>query len=139
MAFDIHVFLINSSFSEEYAQEKHDGADSAENTRYEWEDEFRLKAAIQNVSVKRNSNYMLQGEKGDGTLFSHEIPDVMIFEFSTIEGIIPVVVSEKAIEEYMLDTETNQLSVYLNDIEVIENPIPGVYIALSDFPKELAG
>lgn len=139
MAFDIHVLLLNSSFSEEYAQETHNGEDSAENTRHEWEDEFRLKAAIQKVNIVRDTSYVLEGEKGDSETFSFEIGNVMIFEFVTIDGIIPVVFSEAAVDHYLLDTEKNVLMMYLSDEEVIENPVPGIYISLPDFPKELRG
>ena len=137
MAFIIRVYLKNSSFSEEYAQEKYQGEDSPENIRYEWEDEFKL--AGNSVVLERNSTYLLAGERGESDAFSYDIKDVMTFVFVGDEGSTPVVFSEKAVDEYILDTTNKTVTVYLNDVEVIENPIPGIYIALSDFPKELRG
>ncbi len=63
----------------------------------------------------------------------------MVFVFEGKDGSIPVVFSERTVDEYILDTAQKRLTVYLNDVEVIENPIPGIYIALSDFPRELRG
>ncbi len=63
MSFIIRVYLKNSSFSEEYAQEKHQGEDSPENIRYEWEDEFKL--AGEQVVLERNQTYLLAGERGE--------------------------------------------------------------------------
>lgn len=139
MAFTIHVFLKNASFSEEYAQEHHEGNDSPENIRYEWEDEFRVKGGDMVCTVDRNQTYLLSGEQGDGTAFSHEIPDVMIFLLKEEKITTPIVFSEKAVDEYVIDTEKSKLTVILNDDEVVENPIPGIYIRLSDFPKSLRG
>lgn len=139
MSFSIQVFLKNSSFSEEYAQEHHAGGDSPENIRHEWEDEFRLTGEVAFKELLRDQSYMLAGERGENDLFSFEIPNVMIFLFESADGKTPVVFSEKSVDEYVLDTERNRLTVYLNDDEVVENPIPGIYIVLSHFPKELRG
>lgn len=137
MAAIVQVYLKNNSFSEEYAIEKHEGQDSPENIRYEWEDEFRINGDFTKVEIVRNGNYVLSGEKGDGTLFSHTIEDMMIFEFHAAEGITPIAFSEKAVDVYELKEDASRLKVILNDEEVVENPIPGIYIIASRFPKEL--
>jgi hypothetical protein len=69
MSYSIQVFLKNNSFSEEYAQEKHDGKDSPENIRYEWEDEFRLTDASDVLEIVRDQPFVLAGEIGDGKSF----------------------------------------------------------------------
>lgn len=137
MAYTVNVFLKNASFSEEYAQEHHEGNDSPENIRYEWEDEFRVKGGDMVCTVERDQTYLLSGEQGDGSTFSYEIPNVMIFLIQEGKNATPIVFSEKAVDEYILDTEKSKLTVILNDEEVVENPIPGIYIRLSDFPKAL--
>ncbi len=139
MSFLVYVYLKNESFSEEYAKEKYEGKDSPENIRYEWEDEFRVKGEDLTCEVTRQQSYLLAGEKGDGSMFSYEIPNVMIFLLKTGEDVTPIVFSENAVDEYIIDSEKSKLTVYLNDIEVVENPIPGIYIRLSDFPNALRG
>jgi hypothetical protein len=83
--------------------------------------------------------FPLAGEQGDGTAFSYAIPAVTVFEFHSEQGITPVVVSEKVLDEYALNSSEKVLEVYLNDDEVVENPVAGLYIVLSDFPSELRG
>ena len=61
MSYSIQVFLKNNSFSEEYAQEKHEGKDSPENIRYEWEDEFRLTDASDVLEIVRDQPFILAG------------------------------------------------------------------------------
>jgi hypothetical protein len=139
MAFSVQVFLKNASFSEEYAQEHHDGGDSPENIRYEWEDEFRLKGVYTDVEVLREQTYTLAGEMGENDVFSFEIPNVMLFLVKSPTGDTPLVFSEVAVDEYVLDKEAQKLTVVLNDDQVVENPIAGVYIVLNDFPKALRG
>ena len=137
MSYSIQVFLKNNSFSEEYAQEKHGGKDSPENIRYEWEDEFRLTDASDVLEIVRDQPFILAGEIGEGKAFHYEVQDVIQFIFHGENGSTPIVFSEKCLDEYIIDHDHKKLKVYLNDDEVVENPVPGVYIVLSAFPKEL--
>jgi hypothetical protein len=139
MSFFVSVFLKSSSFSEAYALEKHDGKDSPENIRYEWEDEFKIVGDVVLKEVLRNQDFVLAGEMGENEAFSFTINDVMKFQFEGDGEISSLVFSEKSMDEYVIDSEKNKLTVYLNDIEDVENPVSGVYIASSDFPKELKG
>lgn len=137
MSYTIQVFLKNGSFSEEYADEKYGGKDAPENIRYEWEDEFRLTQEVSVVEIIRDQPYELQGEIGEGRTFSYIIEDVVQFVFYHQEGETRIVFSESCLDEYELNHDNKRLKVYLNDDEVVENPIPGIYIVLSAFPKEL--
>jgi hypothetical protein len=137
MAYNVHVYLRNSDFSQEFADENYSGEESPENIRHEWEDEFRINGHFTNVEVLRDQVYDLKGDLGDDRPFSFQIPGVTIVLFRGEEGITQLVFSEKALDEYVLDTENGTFQAYLNDDEVVENPLPGVYIVLSDFPKEL--
>lgn len=137
MSYIIQVFLKNNSFSEDYALEKHEGKDSPENIRYEWEDEFRLTDASDVLEIVRDQPFILAGEMGENKPFHYEIQDVIQFIFHGEEGATAVVFSEKCLDEYVIDHDRKRLTVYLNDDEVVENPVPGVYIVLSAFPKEL--
>lgn len=137
MSYIIQVFLKNNSFSEDYALEKYDGKDSPENIRYEWEDEFRLTDDSEVLEIVRDQPFVLAGEIGEGKAFHYEIQDVIQFIFHGEDGSTPIVFSEQCLDEYIIDHDKKRLKVYLNDDEVVENPIPGVYIVLSAFPKEL--
>lgn len=137
MAFNVQIFLRSSDFSQEFADANNDGEETAENVRHEWEDEFRITGEFSKVEVLRDQVYTLAGERGDGSVFSFDIPNVTIFAFHGDEGVSPLVVSERSLDEYVLQTDRKRLEIYLNDSEVVENPIPGIYIALPDFPKEL--
>jgi hypothetical protein len=137
MAYNVHVFLRSSDFSQEFADENHNGEETPENIRHEWEDEFRINGTFSNVEVLRDQVYELKGDLGDDRPFSYQIPGVTMVVFHGDEGDTILVFSEKALDEYLLDTEREEFEAYLNDDEVVENPLPGVYIVLSDFPKEL--
>lgn len=139
MSYIVQVYLKNPSFSEEYAIEKHEGKDSPENIRYEWEDEFAIRGEFSDVEIQRYSEYTLSGEQGEGTPFHVVFSDVFMFHFVSKEGITPLVFPEAAVDEYVLDKERKRLTVYLNYDETIENPIPGIYLFAKDFPKELRG
>lgn len=139
MSFFVSVFLKSSSFSEAYANEKHDGKDSPENIRYEWEDEFKVVGDVVLKEVFRNQEFVLAGEMGEDETFSFTISDMMQFQFEGDGEISSLVFSERSVDEYVVDLEKNKLTVYLNDIEDVENPVSGVYIAAADFPKALKG
>lgn len=137
MAYNVHVYLRDSNFSQEFADEHHNGEESPENIRHEWEDEFRINGQFANVEVLRDQVYELKGDLGEGRPFSYQVPGVTIVSFHDEEGTTQLVFSERALDEYVLDTDGQTFQAYLNDNEVVENPLPGVYIVLSDFPKEL--
>lgn len=139
MSFFVSVFLKSSSFSEAYANEKHDGKDSPENICYEWEDEFKVLGDVVLKEVLRNQEFVLAGEMGEDETFSFTISDMMQFQFEGDGEISSLVFSERSVDEYVVDLEKNKLTVYLNDIEDVENPVSGVYIAAADFPKALKG
>lgn len=137
MSYQVQVFLKNNSFSEEYANEKHEGKDSPENIRFEWEDEFRLTDETDVVEILRETPYFLTVEMEGSGVFSYEIKDVIQFVFHGKEDVTTLVFSEKCVDEYVFDHDKKKLTVFLNDDEVVENPVIGIYIVLSDFPEDL--
>jgi hypothetical protein len=137
MAYNVQIFLRSNDFSQEFADENNNGEESPENIRHEWEDEFRINGDFSDVEILRDQVYELKGDLGDDRPFSYQIPGVTLVVLHSEAGNTTLVFSEKALEEYTLDTDKKHFEVYLNDDEVVENPLPGVYIVLSDFPKEL--
>jgi hypothetical protein len=139
MAYIVNVFLRSGDFSEDFANLHHEGQETAENVRHEWEDEFRINGDFTEVRVIRDDTFTLAGDKGDGTSFSYEIPDMTTFLFDSEAETSKVSVSSASLDEYVLNTEKRRLDIWLNDTEDVENPIPGIYISVPDFPKELRG
>ncbi len=137
MSYRVHVYLKSSSYSEEYAQEKHQGNDSAENARFEWEDEFRVNGEFTHITIVQDTSYILQGEMNNGTPFSYEIQNTNQFVLHEKDKQTLLVFSASCIDSFENDEKYQVLKVYLNDTEAIENPIPGVYLTYTDFPTEL--
>ena len=56
------------------------------------------------------------------------------------ETITQMACSESIVEsfEFLDEAGNKRLNVYLKEEEPHTNPIPGIYIALQEFPKELA-
>lgn len=139
MKCNLHFYLLNEHFSQEYADLHHGGRDSEMNRRYEWEDELSVTTGVDKVEVHAYAVYPLQGTMPDGTPFSHEVKDMRLFELISGDTNTVVGCSESVLDSYSLEQsdEGFELSVYLKDYEPMGNPVPGIYIAAQEFPKEL--
>lgn len=140
MKFTAHFYLLNYDFSPEFAEANHNGEESENNRYYDWQDELSLKNGIKSIEVKRETSYFLKGERDNGTLFSEEVPQMMIFEILGEDGSITKMgCSEVLVEMYEIAEEEDEiiLTVTMAENEPLSNPIPGIYIAASFFPKAL--
>jgi hypothetical protein len=140
MRCSVHIYCINSLYSQEFADTHHDGLPSEDNREFDWEDELSIKDEVLHIEEKPDSIYTLQGYMPDGSLFAHEIPNTHLIDTECASS--PKV--QIAVTESMLDsvdiskTATEYIvSIYLKDNEPYGNPIPGVYIASKAFPKAL--
>ena len=137
MSCTIHFYLLNDDFSVEHAEAVHGGEESENNRKYEWEDELKVTTEVSGIAEHENASFPLQGELPDGKVFEHEVMNMRMFE---IQGDTPVWVG---CSESLLDSseiivgDDITLRVYLKDYEPMANPIPGIYIASQEFPKEL--
>lgn len=134
-----HFYKLNYDFSPEFAEAHHDGGESENNRFYDWEDELAITTEVKNIEVKEGAVYTLQGEK-DGKSFAFEIPNMVLFHIIGEDGsITPMACSKTVVENYEIEEEEDQfvLKVTLEEREPLTNPIPGVYISIADFPKEL--
>lgn len=133
----IHFYLLNDHFSQEHADAHYGGEESEFNLRYEWEDELKITTNVTDVLSVERGAFPLQGEL-DGKSFSHEIENMRLFQ---IEGEVPAVVgcSESILDSYHILKNEQEiiLEVFFKDYEPMANPIPGIYIASQEFPKEL--
>lgn len=139
MKLKAHFYLLNIDFSPEYAEAHHNGEESENNRKYEWEDALSLKNEITSVDVFEGE-YPLQGELPDGTSFNEAVPSMTLFEALGSDGTKTYfAVSTTLIENYTLTESDGELilKVYLKDYEPLANPIPGVYIASQDYPSKL--
>lgn len=136
----IHVYLLNEHFSEEHAEAHHNGEESENNLKYEWEDEFSVTSSVEAVEVHENVSFPLQGEMPDGTAFSHDVANMFLFEIKSSDAPSTFIGASKSIvEEHELIKEETRfvIRLFLKDYEPMSNPIPGIYIASKEFPKAL--
>lgn len=136
----VNVYLLNEHFSPEYAEAQHNGKESENNLRYEWEDEFAITSDVLSVTAIENASFPLQGEMPDGQIFSHEVTRMLLFEIASADAPTTFVgASASIVDSYEIDQsgEDTRLKIFLKDYEPMSNPIPGIYIASKEFPKEL--
>lgn len=142
MKVTVNVRLVNSEFDHDIAIALYEGDESEENIKYLWEDEFEVLGDIESFKVKNNAIYTLEGMKADDIKFSFEIWDMTIVECIDKEGKInQFSFSKKLVKstEKLQDEKTKDIifNVLLTDKLEHVNPMDGLYILKSNFPKEL--
>ena len=140
MKLTAHFFLLNEHFSPEYAEANHGGKESENNLLYEWEDELEVSDGLQSVEVVRDGTFYLAGELPDGKPFNCPVLNMFLLEMHTSDGNKGHFgVSESILDSFTLEGEEDHkiLKVYIRDYEPLANPVPGVFIASKEFPKEL--
>lgn len=142
MNLHLHFILINSEFNTGLADDLYEGEESEDNIKHLWEDEFKVSEPIQDFKIKNKTTYTLAGFYPDEREFSFEIPDMTIVDCITNSGTrMQFAVSKKLLKK--TEKTVNELAgethlyFYLRDNPPMENPMNGVYILRSDFPKEL--
>jgi hypothetical protein len=136
----IHVYLINELYSQEFADEFHNGNPSEDNKEYDWEDELSISSNVVSTEELSNSVYKLEGENGNGDYFSVEVPNMRLVIITSNDApVVFVGASESMVDTLSIEKLSDEIlvSIYLKDNEPHANPIPGIYIASKEFPKEL--
>ena len=136
----IHVYLINELYSQEFADEFHNGNPSEDNKEYDWEDELSISSDVVSTEELSNSVYKLEGENGNGDYFSVEVPNMRLVIITSNDApVVFVGASESMVDTLSIEKLSDEIlvSIYLKDNEPHANPIPGIYIASKEFPKEL--
>lgn len=136
----IHVYLLNEHFSPEHAEAHHQGEESENNLKYEWEDEFLVTSDVRNVEIHERASFPLQGQLPDGTDFSHDVENMFLFEIASSDAPSTFVgASASIVDSHSLTKEGDLFTIklFLKDYEPMSNPIPGIYIASKEFPKAL--
>jgi len=135
-----NFYLLNEHFSPEYAEAQHGGKDSENNRRYDWEDEFAITSSVKKIEVLKDVEYPLRGVLPDGKEFSYDVTSMLLFKIISDNAPETYVgASQSIVDRYeQEDLEGKvRIRIYLKDYEPMANPIPGVYIASKEFPKEL--
>lgn len=140
MKVTITVKEVNPDFEQAYADQHHDGKESEDNIRYNWEDEFEISEDVTNFSIRNNAVYQLEGERGNEP-FSYEIPSMTIVECKLASGTTArFAASRKLIKDTkkVLDKNGNiHFFLFLKGNHEMLNPLTGVYISKPDFPFDL--
>jgi hypothetical protein len=136
----VHAYMLNDDFSPEHAEAHYGGKDSENNRRYNWEDELHIKSDVTGIIAHEFVSFPLEGTFPDGTPFRHEVSNMRLYEIESSDGpTVFVGASESILEraEQIKEGDALTLHIYLKDYEPWANPIPGIYIASKEFPKEL--
>lgn len=142
MNLHLHFILINSEFNIGLAEDLYKGEESEDNIKHLWEDELKVSEPVREFKIKNNVTYTLAGYYPDEKMFSFDIKDMTIVECHTLSGsTMQFAVSKKLLKktEKQVDEKNGEthLYFYLRDNFPLENPMDGIYILKSDFPKEL--
>ena len=135
-----HFYLLNDHFSVEHANENFNGEESELNRRHQWEDELEIKTEVSDVHVEENGTYVIQGTLPDGGAFSHDVLKMRLFNIANGDQVVAqLACSESIISSFEIEKNEDSfiVNIFIKDDEPLANPIPGVYIAAQEFPKEL--
>ena len=92
------------------------------------------------LTYKSTLGYFLAGSLGDGSNFSIEVPKMRLLKITSSDvQDLYVGASESIISEVRINRNENhwKIEIFIKDLEPMANPIPGIYIASKEFPKEL--
>lgn len=142
MILHLHFILLNSEFNKGLADDLYRGEETEDNIKHLWEDEMQVSEPVKEFKIKNNAIYKLAGFYPDNTQFSFDIWDMTIVECFTESGaMMQFAVSKKLIKKTEKITEEKSgdthLYFYMKDKMPMENPMNGVYIIKTDFPKDL--
>ena len=136
----IHTYLLNDLYSQDLADSQNNGKQSPDNKKFDWEDEMSVSSSVKDVEELLYSSYFLVGSLGDGSDFSIEVPKMRLLKITSSDAQdLYVGASESIISEVRINRNENhwKIEIYIKDLEPLANPIPGIYIASKEFPKEL--
>lgn len=136
----IHVYLINDFYSQDLADKQHEGRESHDNIKYQWEDEIQITSTVDCVVQHPASQYTLEGFDKENNPFAYKIDDMYLFEIlSPNNPTIYVGASNSILADcqYIASSNNHTITIFLKDFEPMSNPVPGIFIASKSFPKEL--
>lgn len=134
----IHFYLLNEHFSMEYAETNYNGEESDLNRKYEWEDELLINN-VHDVIEQKKASYMLRGSFSDDKDFEYSVENMRLFSVLTDDAPVEIGCSESILSscEISKDEDSFNVKIFIKDFEPMSNPVPGIFIAAQEFPKEL--
>jgi hypothetical protein len=86
-----------------------------------------------------HADYELKGELPSGESFEYIVSNMRLFEVQSGQTVTYSGVSESILDSYHIERTESEINIhiYIKDFEPLANPIPGLYIAAQEFPKEL--
>lgn len=140
MKIHVHFFQINKEFSQEFADEHHEGKESPDNMKFWWEDAFSTKSDIFKVSNPIEGDFELVAIINEEQQH-FQIPNVMKLQLLGDDNQVTEIAVSKSLldhyEEVKQDDNNLKLNFYLKDDTVFTRPVPGQYFEIDDFPKSL--
>jgi hypothetical protein len=140
MKVTVIVKEVNARFRQDIADKYNDGKESADNMRYNWEDEFAVKAEVSAFKIRNNVPYELRGWRGTSE-FCIEIPGMMIIDCHHADDTVTQFAFSR---KYVKDTKKAErpngdvrFFVFVSDAKPAVSPQPGVYILQNEWPGEL--
>lgn len=130
----LHFYLLNEHFSPEYAEANHGGKETENNIKYEWEDELAINDVVR-YQILRNEQIPIEGYLPDESHFSSVFKEMFVIEIETKEGTARLGVSESILDSF--EEKEDRIAIFIKDYEPHGNPVPGIYVASKEFPKEL--
>lgn len=140
MKVSVHFFQVNSDFSPEHAAAHHNGEESENNLKYDWEDELEVSQSLEKVEVERNAVFHLEGQFADGKAFNEAVPNMFLVVLILKGGQKGYMgVSESMLLDFEQEgtPEHTVIRIYIRDYEPFWNEMPGIFIASKEFPKSL--
>ena len=121
MTLSIHYFLLNDDFSQEHADANHNGLDSENNQKFEWEDEFEIKG-LKEIKIIRNSFFNIQGHLPNDDFFDVELKNMFAIQLTTQKNEIAYLgVSESILDSFEeIKTDNTIIKVYIKDFLMLK-------------------
>ena len=116
-----------------------DFGETKDNLRYHWTDELEIRQ-IEKFSEVVDEPYWLEGESDTMGKFRFPISGLRHFKLVDVQGNFTHLAFSKSLiasHEQRENEGKITIEVELWDSEPLGNPIPGIYLALTDFPEEL--
>ena len=101
--------------------------------------QLRVTGTVIGVVEHRNVSFPLQGQLEDGSTFSYDVQKMFLLQIDTMEApAVFVGASESILASFeIISGDSPVVKIFLKDDEPYTNPIPGIFIASKEFPKEL--
>ncbi|MFM7566469.1 MAG: hypothetical protein ACKO4K_06960 [Flavobacteriales bacterium] len=116
-----------------------DWGETQDNLRYHWTDELVVQEIVESTNPSEET-YWLAGESDSLGKFRYPIEGLHLIRLVDVHGMPTYFAFSKSILAQRTEQEIDDnltIQVELLDTEPFGNPIPGIYLALADFPKEL--